>query len=308
MIWRKIIPLFLAVALIVLLVRRVDWVEAKSAFAKADFALLLMAVSITALFPLLGAVRWQCVLGALQVKIPFSKSLESIMIAFSMNVFAPAKAGDFIKAYVLKKDISVQKSIPGIVAERLGDMLILGLMSLIGGLIIHHRPITWISLSLVAGIILAILGGSKLSFGWVPDKLKSFMQMLKDGCAVWRESSCAMLKSLFWSFLVWVFAGIQITLFFGAFGVSIKPWVVLALFPTTILATLLPLTPGGLGVREAAFVFLFLPYAKTHVSVAVSLGYYLCNSWLVGLLGVGFIYVFLNKQDFRQGLNFKDLT
>ena len=49
---------------------------------------------------------------------------------------------------------------------------------------------------------------------------------------------------------------------------------VLANFPFTVLISTLT-TPGGIGVRESAYAYVFQPYSDVHISIAVGLFYYL---------------------------------
>ena len=85
-------------------------------------------------------------------------------------------------------------------------------------------------------------------------------------------------------------------LFFLSLGSKIPLQVVLAGFPATVLISILPLTPGGVGVRESAYAFVFQSYSDAHVSIGVSLAYYCFSTGLLALLGSLFVYAYLDKN------------
>ena len=80
------------------------------------------------------------------------------------------------------------------------------------------------------------------------------------------------------------------------------------------MLSLLPITPSGLGLREISFIYIFSPYVESHISLAVSLSYFLSNAGLVALIGVMFIDKFVDKDNLskikefiKKNTNFKNI-
>ena len=95
--------------------------------------------------------------------------------------------------------------------------------------------------------------------------------------------------------LNWIFASIQIWLFFLAYNANIKLFDVMMLFPLAVLLSLLPITPGGIGVRETIFIILFSKFIEAHSCIIVSLNYYLFSIFILGLIGLIYFYNYLKN-------------
>ncbi|MDG2448011.1 MAG: lysylphosphatidylglycerol synthase domain-containing protein, partial [Saprospiraceae bacterium] len=79
----------------------VDWELASVAFLGADVWLVISGVVLTFFWPLVGTLRWRKVLSALSLEVPFSMAFKTVMIAFSTNIFVPAKSGDLVKVIAM---------------------------------------------------------------------------------------------------------------------------------------------------------------------------------------------------------------
>ena len=100
----------------------------------------------------------------------------------------------------------------------------------------------------------------------------------------------------------------QVWLLFSSMDLIISLETVLANFPFTVLISTLPITPGGIGVRESAYAYVFQPYSDVHISIAVGLFYYLFSTGFLALLGSLFVYIFLDKKIIKsEGFNTSDL-
>ncbi len=120
---RTIVVFGLAVALFWWFLRGADlgqvWVE----LTKGRVDLLLAAVGTTMLTYALRAVRWQYLLAGLGPT-RFSVAFRATVIGFAASFLLPARAGEFLRPYVLAKNeqLSVPAAFATVVLERVFDM------------------------------------------------------------------------------------------------------------------------------------------------------------------------------------------
>lgn len=296
MIIRRLFPVAVATAILWVLSRIIDWDTALITLKRAELWLLFFGVALSLFLPIVGALRWQRVLVGLGINVGFLQALKAVMIAFSANVFAPAKSGDLLKVLVTSDTADKKLLTAGVIAERLGDLAVLGLFSGLGGWILSMYLEAGVGITIIGGILTGVLLTNYFSPQFKIIWLNKLWLVAAEVTKLWTKKPKQMGQAMVWSAVNWFLAGVQIWLFFIALGVEIGLLTVISLFPITILITLIPITPGGLGLRESVFMLLFLPYAEPHVSIAASLGYYICNTGLTALLGVGFLQSYLSVQ------------
>jgi len=88
--------------------------------------------------------------------------------------------------------------------------------------------------------------------------------------------------------IVWVIIGTQVYIIAQAFSVDI-PYIIFILLHTLSVVAygLLPISIGGLGVREGIFVFLLLPFGVTaEVAFVISFSGYIVKMIIPALLGM----------------------
>ena len=297
MILRRILSATVAIATFWVLTTLVNWEEAYENFLQTNLLLFTAGASLTLLWPLVGAARWKNVVNALGHTVTFYKALKAVMIAFSANIFAPAKSGDLVKVLVMKEIAGKKVLMSGVLAERMGDLFVLGLFSAIGGVILDKYLESSIGLGVMVGIIIGVFMVSRIQLRHKKGWFHKIWQVATSSSMLWFQSPSNMGKAMLWSGVNWGLAGVQVWLFFLAMGGGVSLLTVLALFPITVLITLFPVTPGGLGIRESAFVFLFMPYSEPHISIAASLGYYICNTGITGIMGFVFVHSHLSGNN-----------
>ena len=263
---------------------------------------LAIGVIMSLFCPLINAERWRNVLKAFEIIISFKRSFNSVMISFSANLFAPAKAGDFIKVFLLKDVKNKSLLTSAVAAERVGDLLILALLALIVGILTKLYLSIIIGGALLISILFFLFLISKLEIKFKNPILFKIWNIIKNTGKVWRNKFLILRYSLFYSFINWFLISIQVWILFMAINVNINLFTVMCLFPLTVLLSIIPLTPGNVGVREASYIFLFAPYASSHDNMIVAMLYYLTTVGLTAVLGFIFINMFL-QENFNQFKN-----
>jgi glycosyltransferase 2 family protein len=221
----------------------------------------------------LSSCRWRLFLCAKGIRdVPVSELFRYYMIGMFLNSFLPgAVGGDAAKAYHLYRRIGDgHLAIGTVVLERFSGLLGLSLLSLVSlalGLSWLGKPSIIVAVGAAAlflSVIVLALWWTPLSqpvqrllgrFG--PNSLGPRLQSFHAALAGYRDHPGTVLRAVALSLLI---QGLY-ALFFGfvAWGLGIRIDVIyfVLFLPLVTLAMLVPISFGGLGVREAMLVLLF---------------------------------------------------
>ncbi len=142
---------------------------ALEAVAKANWAILGLAVLIHYSSFALRGHRWQRLLAALGYRLPYLYTTGLLLAGWFASALLPARAGDWLRVGVLRLDterhapVPVPSSLSSIVLERVLDILaILVLGAAFGFLLMRDQLPSWLLASYLAGIGLLLLFGAVL--------------------------------------------------------------------------------------------------------------------------------------------------
>jgi len=258
-------------ALLVGILHGIDWNLAWETAAGADPPLLLLAPVIWLASLLVGSLRWRLILRDGGVSFPLGKALPAYLVGAFYNLFLPgAVGGDAARAAVCSAatGCGLGRATGSVLLERLSGLaavvvFILG-TSLVfpgiwSGLLHSGSPCT---VALAAGMVLLAAAAAVASRGLLVRRasrwhrgriLPALGRMLRTAAGV---SLPALLLSILLSML---FQGAR---FMGMYalsrsiGLPLRPEVFFSLMPLVYLATLVPVSLGGLGIREGTLVVL----------------------------------------------------
>jgi hypothetical protein len=235
----------------------------------ADLGLLLLSMLMIWIHVYFRTLRWQWLLKPMgQVK--FWPACRALLIGITGNAVLPARAGEFLRAYVLGRSTGLSKTgiFATIVVERIFDGLtVLMLLLLVIVLGVHNEVLQMAGL-LAGGLYLGALAAlvvfmvkrhwadaiiNKLLPAALADKVLGLLDGFTSGLAILKDPK-ALGMVLFYDVLLW--AMIPISSWFAlaslGFGVPI-PWQApVLLLPAMALGLTIPGAPGGVGVVQAA--------------------------------------------------------
>ena len=279
----------------------------------ADIRWLLGGLLLAGLVQFLCLLRWRIFLRMAGVEVRFSEAASIFLAGLFCNLFLPGGAGgDVVKIGLLAargKDIG--RSAISVLMDRLCgsvSMIVLG-----AGLMAWQSD--WLAkIPAVAGLaqaiavyFLALAGLIALSVFLSASGLVNRLPARWPGRRRLVElagvySQCA----LQWPHTL-LAAGISLAmlaLFFltyfcsaSAYGLDLPPGKFLALMPAVDIISGLPVSFGGLGVREGLFAFLLGNLAAVPPSLAVSIS--LCGYMMSALWGVPGAFYWLVKREAR---------
>lgn len=116
----------IAVFFMWLFLRKVEWPSLLNALESAHYIYLLPAVVFGLMTYVFRTFRWYYLLHDLK-RIHFKRLLPPIMIGFMGNALLPARAGEFIRAYLLsqKEKVKLTASLGTLVVDRMFDTFVL---------------------------------------------------------------------------------------------------------------------------------------------------------------------------------------
>jgi uncharacterized protein (TIRG00374 family) len=279
-----VLRLLVSAVMLFVLLRRVHLSTLLPEWDRPAVVDLCAAVAVTLVGIVLSAVRWQRVLAALDAPAPL-RSLTSHTFAgmFVSNFLPSTIGGDVLRvARLSAANGSRPTSFASVVLERLSGWLVLPVITLVGlGVNPGLRELGWAShlAELIAVSTLVLLGvvlvaaasprvGGRLghSEGW-----RRFIASVHVGLVRFKERPGAALEVLVAGFVYQLAVVLAANLAAEALGLHVGWTAMMAFMPAVAIVQVLPITIGGLGVREGAFV-IFLHPLGVSTQRAIALG------------------------------------
>jgi glycosyltransferase 2 family protein len=243
--------------------------EMGEALVNANYGLLVLSMIMIGVHIVFRTIRCQWLLKPI-ADVPFWPAFRALLIGITGNTVLPAKAGEFLRAYVLGRSQSISKTavFATVVVERIFD----GLTVLLVLLVVIVLGIRDERLQLIGITGLVVFGGALVGLiifmtkrHWADAIINKFLPHamaervldLLNGFS----SGLEVLKTprllamvIFWNILTWT--AIPFSFWFALlafdFG-SPLPWQApLLMLPAMALGLAVPSAPGGVGLVQAA--------------------------------------------------------
>jgi uncharacterized membrane protein YbhN (UPF0104 family) len=237
-----------------------------------------------------GGWRFQMLLRPIK-RVAVTTLTKHLFIGMIYNNFLPSSVGgDAVRVILLEKyGVTKTDSATLIFVERIQGLWALWLMA---GIAAPFAGLTGTPVLLVWGCFGLTFGLSAIGIAFIlkaPDRwlLHWILQRAREAWRKVLKSPREFFLALFGSALFQVSAVFLTWLVGYAFGVDIPPAGFIAVVPLIWLATLIPISFGGVGLREAAAVYLFGHLGVSmEGSLVLALGNYL-TILIPGAVGVG---------------------
>ncbi len=276
--------------LIWFLTKGIDFSSAAQRVARADPAMLMLAVAVIWAQVCVGGMRWRSVLLAMGASFTIFHAIRLFYIGVFFSQALPSSVGgDPVRMYkAYKLGLSIREAVNGVLLERV--VTVVSLVILVGVSQPWFNPqVDHPSTELIGpAVILITMAAAGLGVLMFLDRLPATLMRWRvvrglgnlgvDGRKVFL-SGYHLPRVLFWG----VFTHINISLmaFVVAAGLDLDVTLVdcLTLMPLVVLIMTVPISIGGWGVRETAMVALFGLIGVPNESALVL-------SVLIGLIGI----------------------
>jgi uncharacterized protein (TIRG00374 family) len=276
---------------------------------------LAIALAINLVRLVIRGFAWRNILAAAYPgeQIKRRAVLGAYVAGVGVNAIAPARAGDFVKLYLLKHRIAgatYSTLAPTLIVETLFDFVVAGtifLWALTAGVIpsrqvLEQLPSVDWSLLLrhpnVTFVVLAVLFLSLLLFGMLAGhRVVAFRRKVESGFAILSDFRAYLRLVVSWQLLSWVARLASIYFFLQAFRLTPSLYNALVVQTVESLATLMPFTPGGAGTKQGLTAYALRKEFSVSSVISFSVGMNIATV-VVNVL-VGFAALFLLARTLR---------
>ena len=283
---RAVAQALFSLALLTWLFTRIDIDQLWEALLATDLTLWAAGLATAAAAWLLNTAKWRVLLQALGYPSPYLKLLGLNFIGMFYSVVLPGQvSGEVVKGFRLaRQGVPTGPTTMTITLDRLTGLVALGLLGL-AGLLLAPPPFpsgpflalsALVVLAAASPIVLLVLRPSPHPAQPPPSDLnllQRFLYQAQEAIATYRRSpqvlALALVQALGFQALV-VVSNYLIAL---GVGVQVSPIALLWIVSVVSLVSMLPLTLGGLGLREGAYAFLLQQYGvPLSLGISLSLG------------------------------------
>jgi hypothetical protein len=308
-VFKKIASILLRISVsIILLIFLFKQVDRKSLFEvikNANPLLLLLAAFIFFLVYVLCLFRWEMLLKALRIHLPLKRIIISFAGGIFFSLFMPSTiGGDIMRSIDLATHTKrPHEVIATVVLDRVSGYVGLALLALLAVLLgfryINDKTVL-ISVGIITAVLIAVLlvlfnrfiysKINKLIHSPNAGKVRQLLEDLHDELHYFKHHKKVIVNNLIFSLLIQAMSPLSFYVIALSLGLKINIIYFFIFLPIIGAITLLPISIGGLGLRDATTIYFF---AKVGVSRNIAFAMSLLNFFFIlsfGALG-GLIYV-----------------
>jgi len=285
--WKYILGFLVTAGLLGILIWKADPQAIKDGLVGSNYWLILASFGLTLLLFAIKILRWKSILRVQGIKISFSEALDLILIGTFGSAITPAKVGDILRAFYLSRrneEAKMGKAVFSVVFDRILDLagiiLIVGITTpfiLVGTIDLVWWIPTGISIGFVLFIVLVVLVFNKkitepiltfvvkfVSRVFKKKEAKSKIKMTSEEIVndFFEGQKNYKVRNYLWlgflSIAFWIILGLQGCVLLLAFNYqNINPLIIIAvLCLAAIVALSIPISIGGIGIRDTAIMTL----------------------------------------------------
>ena len=314
--WQFWLGVLISILFIWLALRGLRLEEFWDSVKEANYLWLLPGIGVYFIAVWVRAWRWHYLLGPIK-KIPTKTMFPITTIGYMGNNIYPARAGEVLRAVILKRKegVSVSASLATIIVERIFDGVVmlafvfvnlpeLARLTSVSGFVGNIQQVALIGTGVFLGalgvfLIAAMFPQTAMKIGlwfiarFVPERLReqviSLMNRFLEGLASLR-SPFNVLMVFFTSVLIWLLETGKYWFVMHAFNFSVSFFALMLMNGIVNLATTIPSAPGYIGTFDAPGIAVLTAYG---VDQSIAAGYTLVLHvalWLpITLLGAYYL-------------------
>jgi uncharacterized protein (TIRG00374 family) len=289
-----------------ILLRKVRIEDIPTALKDVDLLLVAFSFSLHALGLLISAYRWQILIHAQEDDVPLGFLAKSYLVGNFFNLFLPTRfGGDVVRIWDGSRySRSVLKSSAIVLVERFTGIIVLlsfaFAVSIVRLDMAKKLPVIWVSLLIgffgLLAIFLFLTPPALFLLRKIPErgvlaKLKAKVTELREFILVYKKKRVLFFKALFWALLLQINVILHYYLAGRAFHMEIPLLDYFIFIPIILLILTIPVTIGGLGLREMLYIQIFSTYGVAdYTAFSFSLIADIVFTLIIGIIG-GIIFI-----------------
>ena len=244
-------------------------------------------------------------------KVPGRSILGAVFAGVGVNAIIPARSGDAVRVVLAKRRVEGSSyatiastvillsafdfvmaaslvtwaAVTGQLPEVLGPSFDFGWA--------FHNPTTFLK---IVGVILIVLLVALL---WFAEQIGDFRDRLTQGFAILHDRPAYLRRVALWQATDWVLRVVAILFFLRAFGLPATIHNALLVQVSAGLASLLPISPSGIGTEQAFLLYLLRDQASRASLLAFSVGMRITLILVNLALGFGTLLIWFRSTDWR---------
>ncbi|MCK4996022.1 MAG: flippase-like domain-containing protein [Thermoplasmatales archaeon] len=267
---KKFFPL-IGIVILIIIITNLDVEEIKNSFLSIEPIYIVIALSLTLPAMLVRNIAWQMLQKEQKIHISFYRSLKIYLIGFFYCSITPGYVGHLMRVPYLKEETGEPygKLFVNVFIDSTLRTIGQYFMILIGAILVFstRSDFFWIITILLLFTLITSFyfikkeRGEKVFFtlikSFIPSKAKDkFYRFVNTFYNDFPRIS-RLIPIMFINLLSWLIIFSQEYIVVMALGLEIPFHLFILLFPLANIAGFLPITFAGLGVREAASIFIF---------------------------------------------------
>lgn len=297
--FKLVLKLVFSLGLLAILAVWVDLESVRSAFADANFAFILVALLLVTAGRILMAIKWNALLLAKRIRIPWGIAIKFYYISGFVGIFLPITVGaDAVRCILtIKKYDHHADVISSVFVERLLGLFVLLIFGSLGGIVLYqffeNLEVNPQRLVVAAAILLVLVLGCTL-FIFLPicgrmiaalsrrfqeypraKKLTIFVQKLHNSLHEYRGHTPTILLFLLLTVIENILPIVTVWIIGLSMNVGVPILYYVVVVPIALFVKRMPVSFGGLGLQEGVFIyFLSLVGVDNGIAFSMSLAQY----------------------------------
>ena len=264
-------------------------------FKNIEFSLILISILLTLQMPVIQAFRLKLIFESVNLQLNFKRLVTVIAGSYPLISVTPSRSGDFVRSYYLRKEVDISESASSVISEKIFDIFSLLILSSIALLTLDNFGYNILALILFLAILfLTYLAAFNPTLP-LPKNLSLIIYKLLNSYSHLLKKKKLFFKVFVISLFQWSLALLQTFVFFLMIKVDVSLFFTFALAPLAIFLGQLPITLGGMGTRDFAFINLFRNYVTETELLSVGILFSAYRYWFLSLIGIPFMWALVSE-------------
>ena len=299
--WRWLITIA-SLALFVYVISKQGWNDFFNTLKKASLSDALAGLVLLFISRLAVAARWQALLQVSKKRINYWDNLKLTYAGLFATNFLPTSIGGDLVRFIGMAQRGIDSAL--VLASLIMDRVV----GLIGMSVIMPSGVYLLTHPFGITLYTLISHPWVVSAGFFPavaniwEKLIRFLQKTLKDLVFWLKRPKNLMLSLLFTFVHMLLLFSMLWMFLKAVGEETPYWVVASLYSLSYLATLIPLSIGGLGIQEMSITYLYSHFGGVSLQAGLALAVLTRMAFVLNSLpGALFLPEIMRVRELQKG-------